>query len=279
MNLTKRILTIQDISCVGQCSLTVALPIISAAGIETAVLPTAVLSTHTGGFEGFTFCDLTEEMPKIENHWKKEHIFFDGAYTGYIGSIRQIDYILSIFSSVVKKDGIIVVDPCMADHGKLYPGFSSDFPKEMLRLCQRADILVPNMTEMCLLLEKEYKEQFTKEEIEQMVISLADKTDTSIVLTGVSFSSNQLGCCIYHRENKTIQYYFTEKIPYSFHGTGDCFASSFFAGIMKNLSLEEAVRLACEFTYQALSATVEDRKEHWYGVHFEKALYLLNSIK
>ena len=197
----KRILTIQDISCLGQCSLTVALPIISALGVEASVLPTAVLSTHTM-FKNFTFCDLTEEMPKIEKHWIDENLKFDGFYTGYVGSIKQIEYISSIMDSCGKDAAIKVVDPCMADHGKLYPGFSVDFPKEMLKLCKKADVIVPNLTEACLLLDIEYKE-YDKEGLENIAKSLAEITNANVVLTGVSFEADKLGTLTYDiKENK-----------------------------------------------------------------------------
>ena len=269
----KRICTIQDISCVGQCSLTVALPIISAAGIETSIIPTAVLSTHTGGFKNFTFCDLTEEMPKIEQHWISENIKFDGFYTGYVGSIMQIDYILSIMSNCRKNDAIIVVDPCMADNGKLYTGFSPEFPTEMLKLCKAANYILPNLTEASLLLNRQYKEVYSKEEIEDIVVSLKQLTNANVILTGVSFEDNKLGCCCYI--DGKIDYYFTDKIPHSFHGTGDCYASSFFAGVMKGLSAFEACKLACHFTLEAMKHTYDVRNEHWYGVYFEKALAML----
>lgn len=272
----KRICTIQDISCLGQCSLTVALPIISAAGIEASIIPTAVLSTHTGGFKNFTFCDLTEEMPKIEKHWIEENMKFSGFYTGYIGSVKQIDYIMSIMDSCKEEDCLKLVDPCMADNGKLYLGFKEEFPKEMLRLCKIADVIVPNITEACFLLDREYRTNFNKEEIEDIVKSLYELTNSCVVLTGVSFNDNELGCCVYNKGS--IYYYFTEKIPYMFHGTGDCYASSLFAGIIKGLSIEEASKLACEFTLEAIKQTVNDRNEHWYGVHFEKALHLLTCI-
>lgn len=269
----KRICTIQDISCLGQCSLTVALPIISAAGIEASIIPTAVLSTHTGGFKNFTFCDLTEEMPKIEAHWVSEGLKFDGFYTGYVGSIKQIDYIMSIMDSCKNDNAINVVDPCMADNGKLYVGFSEDFPSEMLRLCKKADYIVPNLTEASLLLGRVYKEKYTKEEIEDIVISLNHLTNAAVVLTGVSFEDDKLGCCCY--KGGKIEYYFTKKIPHSFHGTGDCFAASFFAGIIKGLDILEACKLACHFTVLAMENTYDVRDEHWYGVYFEKALSML----
>ena len=271
----KRILTIQDVSCLGQCSLTVALPIISAFGIEASVIPTAVLSTHTA-FDSFTFCDLTEELPKIENKWINQNLKFDGFYTGYIGSIKQIEYIANIMDSCKKDKSLNVVDPCMADHGKLYAGFSTDFPKEMLKLCKKADVIVPNLTEACLLLGVEYK-NYLQAELEELVKKLSDITSASVVLTGVSFSDNELGCLVYNIKTKNIHYYFTEKIPVFFHGTGDCFASSFFGALVKGYSLEEASDIACEFTYRAVKETINDAKEHWYGVHFEKVLgYLVN---
>ncbi|MBO5480049.1 MAG: phosphomethylpyrimidine kinase, partial [Clostridia bacterium] len=139
----KRILTIQDISCLGQCSLTVALPIISACGIETCVLPSAVLSTHTGGFSGYTFRDLTEDMPLIEKHWQKEKITFDAIYTGYLGSAKQIDYVKSIFKTCASETAKKIVDPAMADNGKLYIGFDAAFVEKMKELCAEADVLLP----------------------------------------------------------------------------------------------------------------------------------------
>ena len=271
----KRILTIQDISCLGQCSLTVALPIISAFGIEASVIPTAVLSTHTM-FKNFTFCDLTEEMPKIEKHWNDEGLKFDGFYTGYVGSIKQIEYISSIMDTCGYENAIKVVDPCMADHGKLYPGFSVDFPKEMLKLCKKADVIVPNLTEACLLLDIEYKE-YDKEGLEGIAKKLANITNANVVLTGVSFEADKLGTLTYDIKNDTVTYYFTNKVPAMFQGTGDCFASSFFGALIKVYSLTRASEIACEFTVRAIEKTYDDKDVHWYGVHFESALgYLTN---
>lgn len=272
----KRILTIQDISCVGQCSLTVALPIISAFGIETAVIPTAVLSTHTA-FQGFTFCDLTEELPKILKHWETENISFDGFYTGYIGSIKQIEYIKDIMKHTANPNAVKVVDPCMADHGKLYAGFSSDFPKHMLNLCKEADVIVPNLTELCFLLDVPYKD-YTRNELERLVKQMSDHIEASVVLTGVSFNDDELGALTYDRNEKEIFYYFTPKVPVFFHGTGDCFASAFFGSVVKGFSYEKAAAIACEFTYRAIANTEADAKGHWYGVHFEEALSYLTSL-
>lgn len=273
----KRVLTIQDISCVGQCSLTVALPIISAFGIETAILPTAILSTHTM-FKDYSFLDLTEQMPIIENKWHNENIKFDGLYTGYIGSTKQIDHIFSIMNSSLNDNSIIVVDPCMADFGKLYPGFSKDFPKEMLKLCQKAHYIIPNLTEACLLLDIPYDENYSKEKLEEIVYQLFLLTNANVILTGMKKSSNKLGCLYYNKDNKTYNYYFTDKVDINFHGTGDCFASAFFGSIMKGHSLDNACKIACEFTYRCVYETKDDYEKHSYGVYFEKVLKYLTYL-
>ena len=156
----KRILTVQDISCVGQCSLTVALPILSACGHETAILPSAVLSTHTAGFSGYTFRDLTEDIPGICAHWVKEGIKFDAIYTGYLGTREQIADVAQVFDTLLKEGGKIIVDPAMADHGKLYSGFDMEYARAMGDLCKKADVILPNLTECCLLTGMPFRESY-----------------------------------------------------------------------------------------------------------------------
>lgn len=278
--MNKKILTIQDISCVGQCSLTVALPIISAMGIETCILPSAILSTHTYNFKGYTFRDLTEDLPVISQHWKKENISFDGIYTGYIGSTKQIGYIKQIIKDFKKERDIVCVDPAMADHGKLYPGFDEDFVKEMKTLCGIADYIVPNITEACYLLGRPYLEKYTKEDIESLLRELSTIGCSNVVLTGVSFKEGELGVASYNNESGEISYYFRNQVPYFFHGTGDVYASSFFGALIKGFSLQESMQIAVDFTVDSILETVDDRDEHWYGVHFEAALpNLISSLK
>ena len=182
-----RMLTIQDVSCVGQCSATVALPVISACGIECAMLPSAVLSNHTGGFSAWTFRDLTDEMPKIEAEWQRQNIKFDAFYTGYVCP-PQIDPILSIMKSAANPDALRFVDPVMADNGKLYTGFGDDFPAQMARLCEGADYILPNLTEAAFLLgRKPVLEGYDKAFIEEMAAALHALGAKNVVLTGVSF--------------------------------------------------------------------------------------------
>lgn len=276
----KKVLTIQDISCVGQCSLTVALPIISACGIETCILPSAILSTHTLGFSGYTFRDLTEDLPLISSHWQKEKINFDAIYTGYIGSIKQIEYIKDIIDRFKNNHSPIIVDPAMADHGKLYYGFDYEFVEQMRTLCQKADYIIPNITEACLLLNKPYFETYTKEDIINLLKELTNLGPNRVVLTGVSFDEKYLGCAIYDKTIDKVDFCFNEYVPIIFHGTGDIFASCFVGSIMNDKSFYDASQIAVDFTLSAIKNTINDAKEHWYGVHFEKALpFLLEKFK
>lgn len=266
----KRILTIQDISCVGQCSLTVALPIISACGIETAILPSAVLSTHTGGFKGYTFRDLSGDMLDISNHWKSEGIRFDAVYTGYLGSIDQIEYVKKIMDDTLTQDGLRIVDPAMADNGRLYYGFTEEFAHRMGGLCGIADIALPNITEACFMTDTPYdggpKDQAYVKALLDKVSGLGAKC---VVLKGISFEPDRLGVAV-RQEGKT-SYYFHEKMPRSFHGTGDCYAAAFTGALMQGNSVCEAAGAAADFIVECIRKTIGD-DSHWYGVKFEKAL-------
>lgn len=267
----KRILTVQDISCVGKCSLTVALPIISAFGIEASILPTATLSTHTA-FKGFTFRDLTSDIEPICKHWMEQKIDFDGIYTGYLGSAEQIDLVIDIFKNF-GEGKLKFVDPAMGDNGKLYPGFDEKFAKDMARLCAVADIIVPNLTEACFMLEKPYiASGYTKEYIEDMLVSLTALGAPRAVLTGVGFNENELGC--YGYDSRTGEFFFdtNERIPQSFHGTGDIFASVCFSSLTNGKALEQSCAIAADFVCDSMNATLTDERPIWYGVHFEKVL-------
>lgn len=276
----KKILTIQDISCVGQCSLTVALPVISAMGIETAILPSAILSTHTGGFTGYTFHDLTEDLPAIKEHWKKENIKFDAFYTGYVGSVKQLEYISDIMDELRKPDSKIIVDPVMGDKGKLYPGFEPSFAKEMAKLCKKADVIVPNLTEAAFMLDEEYIETgHTKEYIERILKKLLGLGCKNALLTGVSLEEGKLGVAAIDGATGKINYYFRDLYPGMFHGTGDVFASSFAGAMILGKTIEQAAKIAVDFTVNAIAKTIND-KNHWYGVKFELALpELIESIR
>ena len=265
----KRLLTIQDISCVGQCSLTVALPIISACGIETAVLPSAVLSTHTAGFSGYTFRDLTEDMPAIKDHWIKENIKFDGIYTGYLGSTKQIDYVADIFDSVGNEICVKIVDPAMADNGNLYPGFDKEFVEAMKGLCAKADYLVPNITEASFLTDMEYKTEYDKAYIDELISKMCALGAKNVILTGVSYEKGKTGVVVF--ENNEYKYYEHTFLPNSCHGTGDIYASAFVGALLRGKSAYDSAKIAADYTVECIKATAEE-ENHWYGAKFEPVL-------
>ena len=270
----KRIVTIQDISCVGKCSLTVALPIISAMGVETAIIPTAVLSTHTM-FKGFTFRDLTADIKPIMDHWQKEGIGFDAIYTGYLGSFEQIDLMKELFSRFKGKNTKVIVDPCMADNGKLYPGFTVEFAKAMAGLCSQADIIVPNLTEASFMLGIPYKEagSYDQTYIEELLKKLAALGAKEVVLKGIELpgKKGKIGIASYNAKTKQTSWYFHTKMSTSFHGTGDIFASVLTGALVRGLSLEKAYALAGDFVVQSIKKTLSHKDHNTYGVDFEAA--------
>ncbi|MBQ8579263.1 MAG: pyridoxamine kinase [Oscillospiraceae bacterium] len=267
-----RILTIQDISCVGQCSLTVALPIISACGIECAILPSAVLSTHTAGFTGFTCRDLTDDIPAIAEHWRKEGIDFAAVYTGYLGSEKQIDYVCDIFDTLTAPGGKKIVDPAMADNGKLYPAFDDAYVAAMRKLCAKADFLLPNITEAAFLTGMEYRTEYDRAYIDALLQGLTGLGAKNIILTGVSYAPGRTGVVVY--ENERYAYYEHEMLPNSCHGTGDIYASAFVGALMRGKCAFDAASIAADFTVACIEATAE-HKNHWYGAIFEGNLPIL----
>lgn len=274
----KRIVTVQDISCVGKCSLTVALPIISAMGVETAIIPTAVLSTHTM-FSGFTVKDLTDQINPICEHWKKERFAFDAIYTGYLGSFEQIDLMKEMFEEFKTDNTLLFVDPAMADNGKLYPAFDEAFAKHMGTLCAKADMIVPNMTEAAYMTGMEYKENYDEAYVKEMLKKLTDMGTKIAILTGVGFEEGMTGVMGYDGEKNEFHYYSHKKHPVSYHGTGDIFSSTCVGAMMNGLDWKEAIAVAADYTSECIRVTCEDPNAINYGVNFEKVIpFLLKSI-
>jgi len=268
----KRAAAIHDISCFGRCSLTVALPILSAAGINCSVVPTAVLSTHTGGFEGFTYRDLTDDILPIAKHWQSLGLEFDALYSGFLGSTAQVDILREFFEKFRRPNTIILVDPVMGDNGKLYKTFSPDFPARMLKLCRDADVITPNMTEAALLLNEPYREgPYTRDYIEETVKKLASFTrGNQVVLTGVFFCENNLGAVAY--DGRSIRYAMAEKVSQHYPGTGDVFASMLLASLMNGAGLPDGVEKAVNFTASCIKNTYEAGTDPRHGVQFETFL-------
>ena len=274
----KRIVSIQDISALGKCSLTVALPIISAMGIECAVVPTAVLSTHTQ-FQGWTFHDLTDEMEPIADHWKQQGFSFDAIYTGYLGSFRQVDIVKRYFKDF-GAGAKIIVDPAMADNGKLYAGFGPDFPQKMAELLDGADLVLPNLTEACFLLGREYREEYDRAWVMDILEGLLQKGAKYAALTGVSFEEGKLGVVSLSGETGTFAEYYTERLPVNFHGTGDIYSSAAVGALLNGMSVPDALALAADYTAECIRLTLQEENHSWYGVNFEQAVpYLLERMK
>ncbi|MBP5554967.1 MAG: pyridoxamine kinase [Lachnospiraceae bacterium] len=267
----KRVLTVQDISCLGKCSLTIALPVISALGVETVILPTAVLSTHTM-FKNFTCKDLSDQLGPITDHWKSEEVRFDAIYTGYLGTIEQIEQIKSIFRKFKDDGTLIFVDPVMADNGKLYPAFDMDYAKENAKLCGEADIIVPNITEASFMTGIEYKEEYDIGYVKELLAGLVDLGAGISVLTGVSLEKGKTGVMGYDRSTGEYFSYQNRRIDASYHGTGDLFSSTCVGEILRGKKYSDAFRIAADYTAHTIEVTLENSEKPWYGVDFETTI-------
>jgi pyridoxine kinase len=273
MERQKRVAAVHDISGFGRCSLTVALPILSAAGVETAVVPTAVLSTHTGGFTGFTYRDLTEDIRPFASHWESLGLQFDALYSGFLGSFEQIELLGEFFDTFRTVDNTILVDPVMADNGELYRIFTPDFARAMRTLCRKADIIVPNITEACLLTDQPYGEgPYTKDYILSLLRKLSDLGPGKIVLTGVYFDGLQLGAAAYDRATDEMNCLLADRVPGYYHGTGDVFGSALLAALLNGFDLSEATQIAVRFTVSAIRRTCEAQTDIRFGVDFERSI-------
>ena len=268
-----RVLAINDISCVGKCSLTVALPIISASGVTCDILPTAILSTHTGGFKGYTFRDLSEDIPAITEHWKSLGLRYDIIISGYLGSIHQIEMVKNIKKELLKDGGLMIVDPVMGDNGILYSHFDQKFVEEMKGLCRTADIIVPNLTEACFLTDTPYSKA-----TEQSYPAILEKLKAlcprpSVTGCDVTANGKTESCVFYTNDAGKIQSYATEKIEGAFHGAGDVYASALVGCLARGVKTDTAVRIAAEFTTNSIRQTALDKTEARYGLNSESQMF------
>ena len=269
----KRLVTIQDLSCFGKCSVTVALPVISTLGSEAVVLPTAVLSTHTGEFKNYTFHPLYDEFKKITCHWESLNIEFDAIYVGYIGNVELICAVSDFIDKFAKKDTVVFIDPVMADNGKFYSGLDENYAKELYRLCKKADIITPNMTEAMILSGKApslYKEPCDIKKLAQSLSVLCK----NVIITGVH-TPQTISTVAYDKASDSI--FSADKPLYDgvFYGAGDLFSSAFIGLYINGKPLFEATQIASDFVKDCIIKTMDERDKYWYGLKFEQSLPLL----
>lgn len=268
----KQVLAINDLSCVGRCSLTVAVPILSACGIHASALPTALLSTHTGEFTGYTCLDLTDEMRGILGHFETLPLRFDGVYSGFLGSFEQIELVGGVIERYRTEGGLVLVDPVMADQGRLYATYTQAMAAEMGQLCRLADVIVPNLTEACILLDASYDPEPDEAAVKGLLESLAKRYGCGqTIITGVK-RDGRFGAAGFCATDGTFSYAGAEHLRQVFYGTGDVFASALMGAMMNGRSTGEATRIAVDFTHEAMLHTLDNGLPLRYGAAFEQAL-------
>ena len=265
----KRIASIQDFSCIGSCSQTIALPVLSAMGVECAALPTALFSAHTA-FDGFVSLDLTPQLPAIIAHWSAMHLRFDAVYTGYLASAEQVGLVDALLDGMDERPALTLIDPVMGDNGALYAGFSDAFPQAMRALCGRADVLTPNVTEACLLTGTAYSPVQDAAQTRRLLERLLELGCRAAVLTGLRVDGDMAVAALQRDGTETLVR--TSYIPEVFHGTGDLFASTCAGALVQGAPLERAVRLAADYVALTLRRTMQASDRRWYGVNFQETL-------
>lgn len=267
----KRLLSVQDISCFGKCSLTVALPIVSAMGIECAILPTAVLSTHTGsGFTGYTFRDLTDDIPAISDHWKSIDLHFDALTSGYL-SPSQVPVVADLFDRFSDR-ALRIIDPVMGDHGQFYAGFDYTFAAQMKGLCKGADFIIPNLTEVSFLLGCDIPDSADEDTLKALLPRLCEEIGCrNAIITGARPSDKLQGAIAYSSDTGEFYTAYNRHVDGRFHGTGDIFTAVFSGALTLGFDLQKSLQTAVDFTLASIEATLGD-DDHYYGVKFEKAL-------
>ena len=274
----KRILTIQDISCFGKCSTTIALPVLSAMGIETAVLPTALLSTHTM-FPDYIKMDLADMILSFAKQWKDNGAAFDAIYIGYLGTVEDIELVMNVIDLFRDEDTLLFVDPVFGDHGRAYAGISEDYAAHCSELCRAADYAVPNITEACLMTGMEYKEKYDESYITELAQRVCSLGAANAIVTGVSYTGGTIGYQGLNRGTGQFFSYRNKKIDISYHGTGDLFSSAAAGALVCGKRPELAFRIAADYTAETIRVTKEDSDDPRFGIHFESTIpYLLRMM-
>ena len=272
----KRIVSIQDISCFGRCSQTVAIPIISALGVEAIPLPTALLSTHTGDFKDYTFLPLCDEVKKITGHWKKQQLKFDAIYIGYIGSKTQAEFLINFIDDFADENTVVFLDPAMADNGELYSGLDYEYVDIVKKLCANADIIAPNIYEAMLLVDGECSKDYDDNDIDRISKSITALCP-KVVITGIHRKNKIITLGINTTDN-TVSEKENERIDGMFYGTGDIFSSVFIGCYLKGIGFHDAISFTDDFIQECIKSTLPEKEKYWYGINFEKQLSVLTEF-
>ena len=278
-NRQKRVLAVHDISCVGRCSLTVALPVLSAMGFEVSLLPTSILSTHTGGFEGYTYRDLSADMNPVADHWQALGLQFDAIFTGWLGTHRHVEKLDHLLEAV-GAGAELIVDPVMGDNGRLYATLDSDYVAAMRNYCARAELLLPNITEAAILTGTDYPYPgYNRAWVHDMLLRLTDMGPRVAVLTGVTLRPGRIGAAAMDRRSERLVFFDDEFIPGMWHGAGDVFASALVGAHLRGTPLDLALRQAVGFTARCIRRTRDAGTDERLGLQFEPLLIELANNK
>lgn len=277
---TPRVAAVHDLSGFGRCSLSIVMPTLSAMGVQCCPLPTAFLSTHTGGFTGNTFLDLTDQIAGVTKHWSDEGVTFDAVYTGFMGSREQMTLTADLIRAFKTEKNLVVIDPVMGDHGKPYRTYSPEMCEAMAELAAHGDIITPNRTEAAILLGAPYEGISLESEdaCREWVRRLSNGGRRSVVLKGVSLAEDMLGAVCYDREGDTVSFVSAKKVDEQFHGTGDLFASVLTGALVRGKTLHDAAQLAADFVSLTAAHTAAQDIPKREGVDFEPLLWRLGRI-
>jgi len=272
---------VHDLSCFGRCSLTVIIPTLAALGIQVCPLPTAILSTHLGGFSGLDFCDFTEHLPTFFSHWQQEGVVFDCIYSGFLASEQQIDVVNKFITAFSPSNPLVLVDPVMGDEGKLYSTCTQELQQRMGTLVQKANIITPNYTEACFLLGESYQSPLRNIDIvDNWLQRLAAMGPEIVVITGIPAARGTVLNAGYDRKNQLFLRDFHDYLPVRYPGTGDIYASVLLGSLLRRDDLTAAMNRAADFTSLAISTTFAAKTPPREGVLLEKVLpWLFHSVE
>lgn len=284
--MVKKVAVINDLSGLGKCSLTAAIPVLSVMGVQACPLPTAILSNQTG-YESYFYDDYTDRIDAYAKEWKKRKLTVDGIYTGFLGSELQAEKILNFINTFRRPETLLLVDPVMGDGGQTYDIYTETFGKQMKKLVQEADVITPNLTELCILTDTNYKELTAQKSSPEYLNMIAETGKRllsvgigTVIITGILYQSPTDDSEKYYNlvlDNEQVTSISSAIHGGSYSGTGDLLASVVCAGMIRGDSATDSVRRGVAFLETALMETAREQIPRNDGINFEPYLKLLIS--